>query len=142
MPKDPRDGGSVASRGTASAARPRAGQDGMCLDTLIHPDLVQKAQHNMPEHEVLHRLSKLFKVFGDPTRIKILHLLLTTELCVCDMAAALDMHQSAISHQLRILRKHRLVKFRREGKAAVYSLADDHVRSIINQGMEHVNEDH
>ncbi len=136
MPKQPVDrsaGGHVSSAGR---------KDDLCLETLIHPDRVEMARQNMPEDEVLGRLSQLFKVFGDPTRMKILHLLLTTELCVCDMASALDMHQSAISHQLRILRRHRLVKFRREGKSAVYSLADDHVRSMIQQGMEHVGEEH
>ena len=91
--------------------------------------------------ETLYQLADLFKVFGDPTRIRILAILSKQELCVQDIADALSMTQSAISHQLRILKQSALVKFRREGKTIYYSLADDHVRTIINQGREHIEED-
>ena len=90
--------------------------------------------------DTLYQLADLFKVFGDPTRIRILSVLSKQELCVQDIAAALSMTQSAISHQLRILKQSALVKFRREGKTIYYSLADDHVATIMAQGLEHVCE--
>ncbi len=90
--------------------------------------------------EELYDLAELFKVFGDSTRIRILYVLFDSEMCVCDIANELSMTQSAISHQLRVLKQSDLVKARREGKSIIYSLADDHVRSIIDQGMEHVLE--
>ena len=90
--------------------------------------------------EELQDLADFFKIFGDATRLKILNVLLSEEMCVYDIAAMLGMSQSAISHQLRILKQAKLVKFRREGKSIIYSLADDHVRRIINQGMEHLTE--
>ena len=90
--------------------------------------------------EVLYRLAELFKVFGDPTRIRILSLLAGQELCVQDIADELSMNQSAISHQLRVLKQSALVKFRRDGKTIYYSLADDHVATIMAQGLEHVCE--
>ncbi|MGC2872607.1 ArsR/SmtB family transcription factor [Ihubacter sp. rT4E-8] len=92
------------------------------------------------DNETLHSLAELFKVFGDPTRIRILYALSTEELCVQDIADKLDMSQSAISHQLRILKQMSLVKFRRDGKTIYYSLADDHVATIMAQGLEHVCE--
>ena len=91
--------------------------------------------------DTLYRLADLFKVFGDPTRIRILYALSVEELCVQDIADRLSMTQSAISHQLRILKQNKLVKSRGEGKSIFYSLADDHVRTIINQGREHIEED-
>ena len=94
----------------------------------------------MPPDEMLYDLAELFKIFGDSTRIKILYALFEAELCVCDMAQLLGLSQTAVSHQLRVLKANKLVKFRREGKTVFYSLADDHVRRIINQGMEHVEE--
>ena len=90
--------------------------------------------------DTLYALAELFKVFGDPTRIRILYALSTKELCVQDIADALSMTQSAISHQLRILKQMSLVKFRRDGKTIYYSLADDHVATIMKQGLEHVCE--
>ncbi len=90
--------------------------------------------------ETLYRLAELFKVFGDPTRIRILHSLTENELCVQDIADRLSMTQSAISHQLRILKQSALVRFRRDGKTIYYSLADDHVKTIMAQGLEHVCE--
>ncbi|MCD7736101.1 MAG: metalloregulator ArsR/SmtB family transcription factor [Lachnospiraceae bacterium] len=95
----------------------------------------------MPDETRLYDLAELFKVFGDSTRIRILYVLFEAEVCVCDLASALNMNQSAISHQLRILKQNRLVKSRREGKSVFYSLADDHVRTILAQGEEHINEE-
>ena len=86
------------------------------------------------------KLADLFKIFSDPTRIKILYVLSESELCVCDIAEKLDMTQSAISHQLKILKQSKLVKNRREGKAVFYSLADSHVKTIMRQGLDHVQE--
>lgn len=97
-------------------------------------------QKEIPSEEVLYRLANLFKTFGDPTRIRILSALKQHELCVCDIAELLGMTQSAISHQLRVLKQMELVKFRKEGKTVFYSLADSHVSTILNQGLDHVNE--
>ena len=105
-----------------------------------HHELVAQVREKMPAEELLYDLSELYKVFGDSTRIRILYVLFESEMCVCDIAQLLNMSISAISHQLRVLKQSRLVKFRREGKTVFYSLADDHVRSILNQGMEHVEE--
>ncbi len=105
-----------------------------------HEELVQKVKEIMPEEELLYDLAELYKVFGDSTRIKILYVLFESEMCVCDIAQLLNMNTSAISHQLRVLKQSQLVKYRREGKTVFYSLADDHVRTIINQGMEHIEE--
>ena len=111
-----------------------------CQITQCHPEAIAQVMAHLPEDETLYDLAELFKLFGDSTRIKILYALFESELCVCDIAQLLGLTQSAISHQLRILKGGKLVKFRREGKTVYYSLADDHVRSIINQGMEHVEE--
>ena len=105
-----------------------------------HPDIIKSVNSQMPDEELLYDLAELFKVFGDSTRIKILYVLLESEMCVCDIAQLLNMTQSAISHQLRILKQNRLVKFRREGKTIFYSLLDEHVCSILSQGMEHLEE--
>ena len=94
----------------------------------------------MPKEEHLYDLAELFKIFGDSTRIRILYVLFEAEVCVCDIAEVLKMTQSAISHQLRLLKQAKLVKSRRDGKTVYYSLADDHVRTIIDQGMEHIEE--
>ena len=104
----------------------------------VHEAIVNQVNQNMPE--VLYDLAELFKIFGDSTRIKILYVLFESEMCVCDIAQLLGMTQSAISHQLRSLKQSRLVKARREGKTVFYSLADGHVRTILDQGMEHVAE--
>lgn len=112
-----------------------------CETTEVHADRLKLVKEQMPEEDVLYDLAELFKVFGDSTRIRILFVLFETEVCVCDLAEALNMTQSAISHQLRILKQNKLVKSRREGKSIFYSLADEHVKTIIAQGMEHVEED-
>lgn len=112
-----------------------------CCDMLhVHQDIVAHVQKTMPSETALEELSELFKTFGDSTRIRILFCLLIDEMCVCDIANLLQMSQSAISHQLAILKRQKLIKARRDGKAMFYSLADDHVRTIIYQGMDHVNE--
>lgn len=106
----------------------------------VHDAVVEKVSNEMPDEDVLFDLSELFKVFGDSTRIRILYCLFASEMCVCDIATLLNMTQSAISHQLSVLKKNKLVKSRREGKVVFYSLADGHVRTMINQGIEHVTE--
>ena len=108
----------------------------------IHDTTVRTVRDGMPPDELLCDLGDLFKVFGDTTRIKILYSLFEAELCVCAIAELLSMTQSAISHQLRVLKNAKLVGNRREGKTIIYFLADDHVRSIIGQGYEHLTEDH
>ena len=106
----------------------------------IHEDLLKIVNDTMPEETELYDLAELFKVFGDSTRIRILFVLFEAEVCVCDLAKVLNMTQSAISHQLRILKANKLVNSRREGKSVFYSLADGHVRTIIAQGREHIEE--
>ena len=111
-----------------------------CEEETVHLDTVEYVRGKLPPDEVLYDLAELFKMFGDSTRVKILYALLEAELCVCDIAKLLDVTQSAVSHQLRVLKSGKLVKCRREGKTMFYSLADDHVVRIISQGMEHVEE--
>lgn len=112
-----------------------------CCDVVcIHEDRVQKVLKNMPQEHLLSELADFYKVFADVTRIRILCVLLESEMCVCDLAEVLSMTQSAISHQLRVLKQMKLVKNRREGKTVFYSLADGHIQSIISQGMEHITE--
>ena len=106
----------------------------------VHEDVVKQVLEEMPPDETLYDLAELFKVFGDTTRIRILYALFEAELCVFDIAQLLGLTQTAVSHQLRVLKTNKLVKCRREGKVVFYSLADDHVRRIINQGMEHIDE--
>lgn len=103
-------------------------------------DVVRKVLEQQPDDEILYDLAELFKVFGDSTRIKILYSMFETELCVNDIAKLLNLSQSSVSHQLRILKSSKLVKCRREGKSIFYSLDDEHVRAIISMGMEHVEE--
>lgn len=111
-----------------------------CELTHVHEDIVRKVRAILPDEETLYDLADLFRIFADSTRIKILYLLFESEMCVCDIAQLLGMTQSAISHQLRALKQSKLVKNRREGKTVFYSLADDHVVTILAQGMEHVTE--
>jgi len=111
-----------------------------CDCITIHEDVIKQVKDKMPEEETLYDLAELFKVFGDSTRIKILWALDESEMCVCDIAALLNMTQSAISHQLRVLKQAKLVKNRREGKVVYYSLDDDHVKQIFKQGLTHISE--
>ena len=105
-----------------------------------HKETVDKVNSDMPDEELLYDLAELYKVFGDSTRIRILYVLFEAEMCVCDIAQVLSMTTSAISHQLKVLKQAHLVKYRREGKTVFYSLSDDHVRSILDQGLEHISE--
>ena len=113
-----------------------ASQDFLCL----HEEAVAAVRKQMPDEDDLYDLAELYKVFGDSTRIKILYVLFAAELCVYEIAQLLGMTQSAVSHQLRILKNNKLVKFRREGKTVFYALDDDHVRSILKLGMEHLGD--
>ena len=114
----------------------------VCCETVeVHEDLLRIVEQTMPEETELYDLAELFKVFGDSTRIRILFVLSSAEVCVCDLARVLNMTQSAIYHQLRILKQNKLVKSRREGKSIFYSLADGHVSTIIAQGRDHIEED-
>lgn len=112
----------------------------VCETQEVHEDLLRIVNETLPEENELYDLAELFKVFGDSTRIRILFVLFEAEVCVCDLAAVLNMTQSAVSHQLKILKVNKLVKSRREGKQVFYSLADEHVRTIIAQGREHIEE--
>jgi len=111
-----------------------------CDCNVIHENVVLNVKEKMPDEEKLYDLAELFKVFGDTTRVKILFALFSSEMCVCDIAALLNMTQSAVSHQLRILKQSRLVKNRRDGKVVYYSLDDNHIQQIFNQGLDHINE--
>ena len=111
-----------------------------CEVHMVHKELTDKINKEMPSDDELYDLAELFKVFGDSTRIKILFALFESEMCVCDIAETLNMTQSAISHQLKILKQSKLVGNRREGKSIIYFLADEHVRTIIDQGINHIEE--
>lgn len=112
----------------------------ICNCNVIHKDNVEKVKDNMLDDDVLIDIAELLKVFGDSTRIKIINALSYSEMCVCDLAYTLNMTQSSISHQLRILKRERLVKYRKEGKMVYYSLDDDHVNAIFKIALEHVKE--
>lgn len=111
-----------------------------CESTVVHESTVKQVEQKIPDEDLLYDVAELFKIFGDSTRIRILSALLEEELCVCDICSLLYMTKSAVSHQLRILRQTKLVKNRRSGKEVYYSLADDHVASIINLALEHAKE--
>ena len=112
-----------------------------CDCDVIHTEVVESVRAMMPKKELLDALSEMFKVFGDPTRIKILWALSEHDMCVCDIAFLLRMTQSAISHQLRMLKQVNLVRSRKDGKIVYYSLDDEHVRKIFASGITHINED-
>ena len=111
-----------------------------CDCNIIHTQTVNAVKSKMPPDERLYDLAELFKVFGDTTRIKILWALGEAEMCVCDIAVLLNMTKSAVSHQLRVLKQSRLIKYRKDGKNVYYSYDDDHIKSIIKQGMSHLSE--
>ena len=117
--------------------------DNRCVECCDYPhtheEIINRVQHQMPGEEELYDLAELFRIFGDSTRIRILYALYEGELCVCDLAQLLGMTQSAVSHQLRILKDAKLVRFRREGKSIFYALDDDHVRLILQVGMTHLS---
>lgn len=111
-----------------------------CDCCVIHEDTVNKVRERMPLEENLYDLAELFKVFGDSTRIRILCALVESEMCVCDIAVLLNMTQSAISHQLRVLKQSRMVRHRKDGKIVFYSLEDEHIKQIFDLGLIHINE--
>ena len=111
-----------------------------CDCNIIHQEVIDKVKTELPDPSHIQDLANLFKVFGDPTRVKILSALFSAEMCVCDMASLFNMTQSSISHQLAVLKQARLVKFRKDGKVVYYSLDDNHVQSIFDQGLIHINE--
>ena len=115
-------------------------ESGICQDVCSNEETVDRIKGQMPDVDHLLELSNLFKALGDFTRIRILNALLVSELCVCDLVGILDMNQSAISHQLRVLRSAKIVKYRKEGRNVVYSGNDHHVHQLIKQGMDHVSE--
>ena len=111
-----------------------------CGCTILHEDVIKAVRKQMPDSVNLYELAEFFRIFGDSTRIGILWALTSAEMCVCDISSLLSMTQSAVSHQLRILKQARLVKNRRDGKVVYYSLNDEHIRAILDDGMEHVGE--
>ena len=115
-------------------------EEGACEFIHVHREIVDRVESVMPDEQQLLDLSEFFKIFGDSTRIKILYVLTQSEMCVRDIATLLQMGQSAVSHQLRVLKQMRLVSFRREGKTVFYRLADSHIQTILAQGMEHISE--
>jgi DNA-binding transcriptional ArsR family regulator len=117
-----------------------AKQNGVCKTMFVHEETVKAVMESMPREEQLYELADFFKVVGDTTRIKILHALLVAEMCVCDLSNLLNVSQSAVSHQLRTLRQADLVTFRKQGKVVFYSLKDEHIRQIINLGLQHAME--
>ena len=112
----------------------------ICEVNIIHQDKVDEVKKIMPEDGLIYDLAELFKVFADSTRMKIIYALMEDELCVCDIAAIVGKTQSAISHQLRILKQSKLVKYRKEGKVVYYSLDDEHISEIVKKGREHIEE--
>jgi ArsR family transcriptional regulator len=111
-----------------------------CDCNVIHQDIIDQVKADLPDQNSIQNLAQLFKVFGDPTRVKILSALFKAEMCVCDMASLFNMTQSSISHQLSVLKQARLVKYRKDGKVVYYSLEDAHVQQIFDQGLIHINE--
>lgn len=112
----------------------------MCSVTVIHEESVKKVEKEITDDDILCNMSEFFKMFGDSTRLKIINALMITEMCVCDLAVITHMNQSAVSHHLKILRSARVVKSRRDGKVVYYSLCDDHIKLIFNQGLTHIEE--
>ncbi|MDR3052320.1 MAG: metalloregulator ArsR/SmtB family transcription factor [Coriobacteriales bacterium] len=115
-------------------------EDAFCSCSVIHDDVIHQVKTGLTGDERLQQMAELFKVLGDPSRLKIINALLLAEMCVCDIAALLDMTQPAISHHLKVLRQTQLVKYRREGKVVYYSLDDEHVHNVFYQGLIHVSE--
>ena len=111
-----------------------------CEECEVHEDVVEKVKSSVPEDDKLYQLADLYKKFADFTRVKIMYMLLVSEMCVCDLSRLLEMSQPAVSNHLRVLKQANLVKSRKQGKQVFYSLADSHVETLLNQGMEHVNE--
>ena len=113
-------------------------EDLVCTEK--HQDIINSVRDKMPKEEMLFDIAELFKVFGDSTRMKIICSLFESEMCVCDIAEIINSTQSAVSHQLRVLKQAKLVKYRKEGKVVYYSLSDKHVEIIFNMALEHIQE--
>ncbi|MDR1614135.1 MAG: metalloregulator ArsR/SmtB family transcription factor [Campylobacteraceae bacterium] len=111
-----------------------------CDCNIIHEEVVNRVKDGMPNDETLFDLAELFKVFGDSTRVKILYALFQSQMCVCDIAVLLGMTKSSISHQLRVLKQAKLVKYKKDGKIVFYSLDDEHIKNIFDQAFSHVRE--
>ncbi len=114
--------------------------DDMCSINCIHTETVNHVKQSLPNDITLTKLTNFFKIFGDPSRLKLIYALLVSEMCVCDLAAISGLDQSSVSHQLRILKQANVVNYRKDGKVAYYSLSDDHVREIVEKGVIHINE--
>ncbi|NLX70549.1 MAG: helix-turn-helix transcriptional regulator [Clostridiales bacterium] len=112
----------------------------VCTDDIVHEQTLQHVRTNMLNDQIVNELAEFFRLFGDATRLRILYALSLSEMCVCDISEFLDMSQSAVSHQLKVLRQSRLVKYRREGRNVFYSLDDEHIQQIIAIGLKHINE--
>lgn len=120
---------------------PKKRTNEICDCKVIHEEVVKRVNENIPNDHILINLANLYKIIGDPTRVKILYTLEDNELCVCDICVLLNMTQSAISHQLKVLKNARIVKNRREGENVFYSLDDDHIRKLFSTGLEHIKEE-
>lgn len=114
--------------------------DFSCNCTVMHEDIVEKVKAELTDDEILYGMSEFFKMFGDGTRLKIVNALMLSEMCVCDISALVGMTQSVVSHHLKILRDMRVIKYRRAGKVVYYSLCDEHIALIFNQGRTHIGE--
>jgi DNA-binding transcriptional ArsR family regulator len=114
--------------------------NGSCQEYLVNPERVERVQSQRVDDEAVRKMSDLFRMLGDPTRVRIIHALSLEELCVCDIASLLGVSQSAVSHQLRVLRNTRLVRYRRDGKKSYYCLDDDHIKLLFKQGLDHISE--
>ena len=112
----------------------------ICEINTIHQDIVNNVKNVMPQDDLIYDLAEFYKVFADSTRMKIIYALMENELCVCDIAAIVGTTQSAISHQLRILKQAKLVKYKKDGKVVYYSLDDEHIAEIVKKGREHIEE--
>lgn len=115
-------------------------EENLCEITVIHEEVVENTKKTIPEDDLIYDLAEFFKVFADSTRMKIIYALMENELCVCDISNIVGTTQSAISHQLRILKQSKLVKYRKEGKIVYYSLDDEHISQIVKKGREHIEE--
>lgn len=115
-------------------------ENGDCNVTIIHEDILEKVKEEITNDEVIYNTANIFKVLSDPTRLKIINALMLSEMCVCDISALLNMSQPAVSHHLKTLRQTRLIKYRRDGKSAYYSLDDDHIKNMFDQCITHVKE--
>ncbi|MFW6080544.1 MAG: ArsR/SmtB family transcription factor [Desulfosalsimonas sp.] len=130
----------IISEKTSDKAENNRKTKDICTERIIHREILEAVRASMPGNGDLDHLADFFKIFGDRTRISILWALSESEMCVCDLCALLDMKQSAVSRQLKLLKQSRIVRYRREGKVVYYALDDDHIRRVLNLGMQHIKE--